>query len=144
MTSTTPPTSTATTVTDSTTVHIVEEAYRAFTRGDIPAVLDLLDPQVSWTEAAGSAYPGTHVGHEAVVSDVFTRLGEDWESFTPEPSEYIAAGSTVVALGRFVGVHRTTGRRMTARFAHVFRLTDGRITAFESINDTHQVRAAMT
>jgi ketosteroid isomerase-like protein len=120
----------------------IQEAYRAFARGDIPAVLAVLDPQVAWTEAAGSAYAGTHVGHDAVLQNVFAALGTDWETFLPTPTEFFDCGSAVVVLGRFDGVHRATGRAMTSRFAHVYRLTDGRVTAFESINDTHQVRRA--
>ena len=132
-----------TTPLQSSDVAVLEEAYRAFGRGDVAAVVALLDPQVAWTEAAGSAYAGTHVGPDAVVAQVYARLGEDWASFVPVPTEFLAAGSAVVVLGSFEGVHRATGRSMTSRFAHVFRMTDGRVTAFESINDTHEVRRAM-
>ena len=132
-----------TTPLQSSDLAVVEEAYRAFARGDIAAVVGVLDPQVAWTEAAGSAYAGTHVGPEAVVANVFAPLGADWESFVPVPSEFLAAGSALVVLGAFEGVHRATGRSMTSRFAHVFRLSDGRVTAFEAINDTHEVRRAM-
>lgn len=124
-------------------VGALEEAYSAFGQGDVTAVLALLDPRVAWTEAAGSAYAGTYVGGDAVVRAVFAPLGEDWEIFIPRPSEFLPSGSTVVVLGDFVGTHRTTGRSMTSRFAHVIRLVDGRITSFESINDTVAVRAAM-
>lgn len=124
-------------------VAIVDEAYQAFNRRDIAAVVALLDPQVAWTEAAGSAYAGTHVGPDAVVQDVFARIGEDWTSFVPTPSEFFDCGSTVVVLGTFDGVHRATGAAMTSRFAHFFRLADGRVTAFESVNDTYPVRQAM-
>ncbi|MDD7967846.1 nuclear transport factor 2 family protein [Actinomycetospora lemnae] len=132
-----------TTPLQSSDVAVLEEGYRAFGRGDVAAVVALLDPQVAWTEAAGSPYAGTHVGPQAVVAGVFARLGQDWESFVPVPSEFLAAGSAVVVLGSFEGVHRATGRSMTSRFAHVYRLADGRVTAFESINDTHAVRRAM-
>ncbi|MCX6466580.1 MAG: nuclear transport factor 2 family protein [Pseudonocardiales bacterium] len=124
-------------------VAVVDEAYQAFTRRDIAAVVALLDPQVAWTEAAGSAYAGTHVGPDAVVQDVFARIGEDWTSFVPTPSEFFDCGSTVIVLGTFDGVHRVTGAAMTSRFAHFFRLADGRVTAFEAVNDTYPVRRAM-
>lgn len=124
-------------------VGMVEDGYAAFLRGDIPALLALLDPQVTWTEVAGSAYAGTFVGHDALVQGVFMRLGEDWETFTPVPTEYFDCGGTVIVTGSFEGTHRTTGTSMSSRFAHVFRIRDGRIVAFESINDTYAVRAAM-
>ena len=125
-------------------VATLEEAYRAFARGDIPAFLAVLDPRVAWTEAAGSAYAGTYVGPDDVVQGVFVRIGNDWESFVPSPSEFLGCGSTIVVLGRFDGVHRTTGASTTSRFAHVFRMEAGRVTAFESINDTHEIRRAMS
>ncbi|MHA6783502.1 nuclear transport factor 2 family protein [Pseudonocardia saturnea] len=125
-------------------VATISDAYRAFARGDIATVLSALDPQVAWTEAAGTPYAGTHVGHDAIVRDVFVKIGEDWERFVPTPSEFFDCGSTVIVLGTFDGVHRATGKAMTSRFAHVYRLTDGRVTAFESVNDTHPVRQAMT
>lgn len=124
-------------------VALVDGAYRAFVRGDVAAVLAALHPQVAWTEAAGSAYPGTHVGPDAVLQGVFARIGEDWESFVPTPSEFFECGPAVIVLGTFEGVHRATGKAMTSRFAHVFRLADGLVTAFESVNDTYPVRRAM-
>lgn len=41
-------------------VDIVRGAYEAFGRGDVHAVLGVLDPNVSWTEADGFPYAGTY------------------------------------------------------------------------------------
>lgn len=133
---------TTTTTTDD--VAVVQQGYAAFRSGDIPGVLGLLDPQAGWTEAAGSAYPGTFVGHDALVQNVFLPLGEDWTTFLPEPAEYVDLGGRVLVLGWFEGTHRGTGKSMRSRFAHLFRVEDGRVTAFESINDTAAVLAAMS
>jgi ketosteroid isomerase-like protein len=127
-----------------TAVSIVKDGYQAFGRADIPAFLALLDPQVVWTEAAGSAYAGTFVGHDALVQGVFMRLGGEWETFLPKPVEFFDCGETVIVIGSFEGTHRSTGNSMTSRFAHLFRLRGEKIVEFESINDTHEVRAAMT
>lgn len=133
----------STDTTDTTDIAVVTQGYDAFCRGDIPAVLALMDPQVRWTEAAGSAYPGTFVGHDQLVQDLFVRLGEDWTTFRSVPDEYADLGGRVLALGWYEGTHRVTGRSMRGRFAHVFTVQDGRITAFEAINDTAAVLAAM-
>lgn len=100
-----------TTPLQSSDLAVVEEAYRAFARGDIAAVVGVLDPQVAWTEAAGSAYAGTHVGPDAVVANVFAPLGADWESFVPVPSEFLprAAPSSSWARSR-VSTARPAGR----------------------------------
>lgn len=128
----------------SSDVAVVEQGYAAFRAGDIPAVIGLLDPEVRWTEAAGGAYAGTFVGPDALVLNVFARLGEDWTIFLPEPEEYLDLGGRVLVLGWFAGTHRATGKAMRSRFAHLFRVEGGRITAFESINDTGAVLAATT
>ncbi len=135
---------TTTNTTTSTDVAVVERAYAAFRSGDIPGVLALLDPRIRWTEAAGSAYPGTFVGPESIVQDLFVRLGEDWTTFLPAPQEYADLGGRVLALGWYEGTHRATGKAMRGRFAHLFDVDGGRITAFESINDTAAVLAAMS
>jgi uncharacterized protein len=41
-------------------------------------------------------------------------------SFSLNPSEFIADGDTVVALGHFNGVHGTIGKRAEAGYAHVW------------------------
>ncbi|GAA4988092.1 nuclear transport factor 2 family protein [Pseudonocardia tropica] len=132
------------TTTTSPDVAVVERGYAAFAGGDVPGLLALLDPHVRWTEAAGSAYPGTHIGHDEVVGGLFARLGQDWSTFAPEVDELVDLGGRVLALGRLTGVHRGTGKSMSSRFAHLFTVTDGRVTAFESINDTASALSAMT
>lgn len=47
---------------------ILRGAYEAFARGDVPTVLAVLAPDISWTEAEGFPYGGTYVGPEAVLT----------------------------------------------------------------------------
>ncbi len=53
-------------------VETIRGAYEAFGRGDIPAVLGILDPNVEWIEPGGGNSPsGTFNGPDAVASEVF-------------------------------------------------------------------------
>src|SRR5688572_25084859 len=54
---------------------IVGQGYAAFGRGDIQGLLDLLDPQVTWTTPGGADVPmaGTRRGH-AAVGEFFATL----------------------------------------------------------------------
>ncbi len=54
-------------------LEILQRAYRDFAAGNIPGVPAILDPMIEWTEAEGFPYGGTHVGPEAVLSDVFMK-----------------------------------------------------------------------
>jgi ketosteroid isomerase-like protein len=37
-------------------VDIVKRVYEAFGRGDVPAVLAMMDPKIEWYEAEGNPY----------------------------------------------------------------------------------------
>ena len=121
----------------------IRGAYEAFSRGDVPAVLAVLAPDVSWTEAEGFPYGGTYVGPEAVLQGVFMKLGTEWDGFAAVPSEFVADGDTVVALGTYSGKFRATGKSFAAPFAHVWQLRDGKVARFRQYTDTVVVRAAL-
>ncbi|MEU4805293.1 nuclear transport factor 2 family protein [Actinosynnema sp. NPDC023587] len=119
-----------------TALEVVRAHYAASDRGDLEGMLAPLAPDATWTEAAGSTYGGTYTGRDAIVANVFQRIGADWASFDVTVAELLDAGDTVVALGSYTGVHRATGKSMTARFTHVWRVADGRVTGFEQVADT--------
>ena len=67
----------------STPVNIVRRFYDALGRGDVPAALSLLDPQVEWTEAERFPYyGGTWHGPQAVLDNLLKRLPGDWDGFS--------------------------------------------------------------
>ena len=49
----------------------VRGVYDAFAKGDVPAVLGFLAPDIEWTEAEGFPYGGTYNGPDA-CSRVFS------------------------------------------------------------------------
>ena len=57
---------------------LIAGLYEAFGRGDVPAVLSMLDLEVRWHEAEGSPYQPTGegwVGPDAVVNNLFAKMG---------------------------------------------------------------------
>ncbi|MFD0201636.1 MULTISPECIES: nuclear transport factor 2 family protein [Saccharothrix] len=127
-----------------TALDVVRAHYDASARGDLAGMLAVPAPDVRWTEAAGSAYAGTYTGPAAVVDGVFRRIDEEWSSFAVEVDELLDADDAVVALGRYTGRHRATGKSMTARCTHVWRVADGFVRDFEQIADTAAIAAART
>ena len=121
----------------------IRGAYEAFARGDVPAVLAILDPKVSWTEAEGFPYGGTYTGPGAVLEGVFMKLGTEWDGFAAVPREFVAQGETVAAFGEYSGTYRSTGKRFTAPFAHLWHFRNGKVVKFHQHTDTAVVRRAM-
>lgn len=117
--------------------------YAGFASGDIAAVLGPLAPDVQWIEAEGFPYGGTYVGPNAVLENVFMRIGADWSSYTADPAEFIANEDTVVVLGEYRGTHRASGKSFRAPFVHVWRFAGDKVRAFQQHTDTLLVQRAM-
>jgi ketosteroid isomerase-like protein len=126
-------------------VAVIRNLYEAFGRGDIPAVLAAMSPDIVWNEAENFPYAdgNPYCGPEAVLSGVFARLGGEWDAFAAIPEEYLDAGDTVVVLGRYRGTCKATGKALAAQMAHIWRVADGRITRFDQRVDTLQAAQVM-
>ena len=124
-----------------TNKQIIQGAYEAFAKGDVPSVLAVMDDKIEWTEAEGfPLYDGTFVGPQAVVDGVFMRLGEIGDDFTVTPTRFVAEGDTVVAVGTYSWKHRSTGVPAKVQMAHVWTFRDGKIVSFEQLVDTLKVQ----
>lgn len=125
---------------DNGNVARVRGVYEAFAAGDIPAVLGAMSPAMVWNEAENFPYAdgNPYQGSDAILDGVFMRLATEWEGFRASPDTFLDAGDHVVALGRYTGVLRATGKAMDAQFAHVWRLEDGRTVSFQQYTDTLQ------
>lgn len=125
---------------------LVRSLYESFAKGDVPAVLGAMDPGIVWNEAENFPYAdgNPYVGPTSVAQGVFARLGGEWEGFGVVLEEVLDAGETVVALGRYVGTFRRTGKSIRAQFAHVWRLEGGRVRAFQQYTDTAQAQRAVS
>jgi uncharacterized protein len=122
---------------------VVRSFYEAVEGGNLTAALDLLSPDVAWTEMAGFPYAGTYHGPEAVVESVFARLGSEWDGFRFDLDQVVDGGDTIVGVGTYAATYAATGRSMRARVAHVWSLRDGKVTAFEQFTDTLKVAEAL-
>ena len=118
----------------------VHALYEAFGRGDVPAVLGAFDPGIQWREAENFRYAdrNPYVGPQAVAEGVFLRISSDLDHFVVAPEKIADAGETVLAEGRYRGTVKTTGKAVSAQFAHVWRFRDGRIIEVPQYTATKQ------
>ena len=125
---------------------VVTAIYDAFGRGDVPTVLTHLDPAVEWRLAEGHPYSpagDAWIGHAAVAENFFARAGADWERFGVAVRHLHDAGAVVVAEVRYAGRFAAGGRELDAQGCHVWRLRDGKVTAFQQYVDTQRLQEAM-
>jgi ketosteroid isomerase-like protein len=123
-------------------LEIVQQLYAAFAARDRETILQIFAPDIEWIQNDGFPDGGRHVGAETVLDDVFAKFRTDWDKWQAIVEEWLDAGETIIALGEYRGTHKHSGKAMTAAFAHVYRVQDGRITKFQQFTDTLKVAEA--
>lgn len=127
-------------------VSLLKNLYEAFGRGDVPAVLGAMSPQMKWHEAEGNPYMPSGeawVGPDAVLTNLFMKLGTEWDGFTVHPKSFYGAGNSVIVEGRYTGTYKATGKRMDAQVCHVWDVADGKVTRFQQYVDTAKFQDVM-
>ena len=118
-------------------VDLIRGIYEGFNRGDLPAVLDALDPEIEWIEPYPVGHnPGTHVGPDAVVQNVFVPAMQEWDNFVVQPLEFLDAGHRVVVTGVITGRNKATGKDLHAPVCWVWTVRDGKAIRNANYQDT--------
>ncbi|QCJ01063.1 nuclear transport factor 2 family protein [Agrobacterium larrymoorei] len=122
---------------------IIRRTYEGSSEENGKNLLAVQSPDIEWTEAAGFPYVGTYVGVDALMRGVFHRLATEWGGYRAEVHTYLADGERVAAFGIYSGTYKATGRSMTAHFAHLYELWDGKILRMQQYVDTAMVQDAL-
>jgi ketosteroid isomerase-like protein len=122
-------------------VAAIKAIYDAFGSGDIPTAIAGMSPDLEWNEADDFPYAdrNPYVGPQAILEGVFGRIGAEWDGFAAHVGELLDAGDTVVALGRYSGAYKATGKPQDTQFVHVWRLKDGKAVRFQQYANTLHV-----
>lgn len=119
---------------------LIRGFYAALATGDAPTALGLMADDIEWHTMWHYKVAGR--GPQKVAEGLLMPLMAEWASFALTPSDYIADGDTVVSLGRFTGVHGTSGKPVDAAYAHVWDVREGKIQRFRQYIDTLAVAEA--
>jgi uncharacterized protein len=109
---------------------LVQSAYEAFGRGDMPALAELMADDIEWVNPGDpdiDPNAGTFKGKEAVLG-WFSGLASTLDFTTFEPREFIAQNDKVVSLVYAEATVRNTGRTVASHEAHVWTSRDGKLS----------------
>ena len=127
-------------------VTLLKNLYDAFSRGDIPTVLGAMSPDIKWYQAESNPYRPSGqawVGPDAVLNNLFMRLGSEWDGFAVHPGSFHDAGQSVIVEARYSGTYKATGKSMNAQVCHVWDVKDGKVSRFQQYVDTAKLSDVM-
>ncbi len=122
---------------------IAKDAYAAFGRGDIGAVLDFMADDIEWVfpgPAGVLPNAGTFTG-KAAVGEWFGTLDATVEFQVFEPREFIAQGDKLVALVYIENTARSNGGKLAVHEAHLWTFRAGKVARFRVYTDTEAAAA---
>ena len=123
---------------------LVRMAYDAFGRGDIDALLALLDENVEWITPGPPEVPtaGERRGRQA-VGEFFKTLNETFEITKFQTQEFVAEGDRVVVFGFDTAKVKATGKVLDFNWVHYFGVKNDKIVNFREYGDLSAVVAEL-
>jgi ketosteroid isomerase-like protein len=119
-------------------IRLVKDMYAAFGRGDIPAILDMLTPDVTCGMVGrASDVPMAGIRHGVAGAAEFFRLTHETQDLrTFEPQLFADAGEHVLVKGHSAWTMRSSGVSGENDWVHVFIVRNGKVAAFFGHQDT--------
>ncbi len=124
-------------------VRLIEKLYDAFSRGNLAAVLNLLDPQAELDFEGPKAIPwaGNWRGREG-WAQFFQTLGENADEIALKMEPFAAQGDNIVTAGRYQARVRLTGRRIDSPLVHLWTVRHGMVVKCQELTNTATEAAA--
>jgi ketosteroid isomerase-like protein len=124
-------------------VRLIRGLYDAFSRGDIGAVLNFLDPRADLIFEGPKTIPwaGNWHGREG-WSKFFEALGGAADEITLKVEPFAAQDDKVVAAGRYQANVKLTGKRIDSPLVHLWTIENGLVVRCQELTDTAAEAAA--
>jgi uncharacterized protein len=116
---------------------VVKEAYKAYGRGDLQALLEMVAEKTDWKfiGPVSLPYAGLRTDRKQ-VADFFDALARADQTDVFEPREFIEAGEHVTVLGWTKVTARDTQKTFDSEWVQVVTVQDGEITRWRGFANT--------
>ena len=121
-------------------VPVLRDAYDAFARQDVAAVMAAFDEGIEWRVPESLPFGGTYRGHGG-VGEFFGTLPSHLSDLSVEPKEFIDGGDTIVVLVRVAGTGAAGPLDQT--HVHLWRMRGGKAASFTEFGDTARTLAVL-
>ena len=131
-----------TTMAEKENTQVVKDAYAAFQRGDVAAIVNSCDENVEWHGVIGTEGVLPQSGRRrgrAEVAEFFKQVAETTDFTSFEPKEFVAQADKVVALGSYSARLKPSGQTYASDWVMVFTVRNGKVTGFQEFSDSAQL-----
>jgi uncharacterized protein len=110
---------------------LVRRGYEAFNRGDLDAVLELMDPEVELRVLDDSPMAEAFHGHEGFRALV-AENNDMFETYRNTPEEIVEpADDAIVVVVRSAARGRLSGAEVSGQIAHLWTIRDQKVTRLQ-------------
>lgn len=115
---------------------LIESLYQAFSRGDIPFILERIADDCDWNgpDTAELPYNGAYRGKDAAL--FFQRIADHLQPTAFEPEVYVTEGDQVMTTGSWTCTVKANGISFRSPWAMRFAVNHGKVTYFKTYEDT--------
>jgi ketosteroid isomerase-like protein len=123
---------------------IVQQIYANFGRGDVAAIAATFAEDIRFMHPGGPDVPyAKHRQGKAQAAAFFGELAAAVEVTLFEPMRFVEQGNSVVALGRWAGRGRRTGRAFEADWAMLWTFDGALVSHYQDFDDTLALAKAL-
>ncbi len=122
-------------------LQVVRAWFDAFSRGDMPAFLELTDSSVVFTPIPGPGDDESFHGHEGLLQGI-TQVTEIWDDFSVELREMRDFDDHVLASFRWWGRGPRSGIQMEVDICALFTFREGKVVRLKLFTSEQQALEA--
>ncbi len=122
-------------------LQVVRAVFDAFSRGDMPAMLELFDPSVVFTPLPDAPDLQSFHGHEGLLQGM-AQTTEIWDDFSAELREMRDFDDRVLASLRWWGRGPSSGIQMEVDICALVAFREGKIGRWQFFNSEQQALEA--
>lgn len=112
-------------------LRLIQDAYMAFGRGDVAALIDTMTDDVVWDTLGPQQIPYAGVFHgKDGVAEFFKILAESDDVQSFEPLRFFAQGDMVVVLGHYSAIVKATGNLAETDWVQTFKFREGKVAEY--------------
>jgi ketosteroid isomerase-like protein len=123
-------------------LEVLRKGYEALNRGELGAILGLMDPDIEWKPGEEAPEAGDFTGRDAFMTFVAS-WSESFDDFRVEPQEMTTVGDSVIVVVRQKGRGRGSGVELDISTVHVWTIRDGAAVKWAAYRNRDEALAAL-